>query len=71
MTLTQYLKREGLSFTDFADRIGVSKGRLSQLNNGPGDWPPDLALTAEEKSEGAVDAADLSRIIARARQAAA
>ena len=71
MTLNEYLKREGLTLETFGERIGVTKGRLSQLNNGPGDWPPDLALNVEEKTGGEIDAAELSPIIARARTAAA
>lgn len=71
MTLTEYLKREGLSLEAFGSRVGVTKGRLSQLINGTADWPPDLALTVEEKTGGELNAADLSGIIARARQAAA
>lgn len=71
MTLTEYLKREGLTLETFGERVGVSKGRLSQLNKDGADWPPELALTAEEKTDGELDAAELSPIIARARQAAA
>lgn len=71
MTLSKYLEREGLSLTGFAAMIGVTKGRLCQLKKAAGDWPPDLALTAEEKSNGELDAAELSTIIARSRRAAA
>ena len=71
MTLSEYLKREELSLTDFASQLGVTKGWLSQVNNRGGDWPPELALTAEEKTGGVLDASQLSSIIARARQAAA
>lgn len=72
MTLDQYLKSDGApSLTDLAAAIGISKGRLSQLKGEDGAWPPDLALTAEEKTEGRLDAAALSSVIARARQQAA
>jgi DNA-binding transcriptional regulator YdaS (Cro superfamily) len=71
MTFTEYLKRENLSLEKFGEKVGVSKGRLSQLNNDGTDWPPDLALKVEEQTGGEVNAADLSSIIARARQAAA
>jgi DNA-binding transcriptional regulator YdaS (Cro superfamily) len=71
MTLSQYLETAGApSLTDLAERIGISKGRLSQLRDSV-EWPPDLALKAEEQTKGALDAANLSPIIARARQAAA
>lgn len=47
--------------------MGISKGRLSQLRDST-DWPPELAMTAEEKTNGALDAAELSPVIAKARQ---
>lgn len=59
-----------MSLTDLSMKLGVSKGRLSQLRDAT-DWPPDLALKAEEHTAGAVNAADLSPIIARARKTAA
>jgi plasmid maintenance system antidote protein VapI len=71
MTLTEYLNREKLSLSAFGALVGVTKGRLSDLNKNGRDWPPDLALKVEEHSGGAVDAAELSTIIARARQVAA
>lgn len=71
MTLSQFLDTGGApSLTDLAEKIGISKGRLSQLRDSV-EWPPDLALKAEEQTKGALDAARLSPIIARARQAAA
>lgn len=71
MTLSQYLEREGApSLTDLSVKLGISKGRLSQLRDSV-EWPPELALEAEKQTDGALDAAALSPIIARARQAAA
>ena len=71
MTLTQYLETEGApSLTELSARLRVSKGRLSQLREAT-DWPPDLALKAEEETAGALNASDLSPIIARARKDAA
>lgn len=71
ITLSQYLERsDAMSLTDLSIKLGVSKGRLSQLRDAV-DWPPELALKAEEQTEGALDAAKLSPIIARARQQAA
>jgi hypothetical protein len=72
MTLSEYLDREGSpSLTDLSAKLGISKGRLSQLKSSTDDWPPDLALKVEEETGGALDAGKLSSIIARARQAAA
>lgn len=71
MTLSQYLETDGApSLTDLAERIGISKGRLSQLRDSV-EWPPELALEVEKQTNGVLDAAQLSPIIARARQAAA
>lgn len=68
MTLSEYLNREGAeSLTDLSIKLGVSKGRLSQLRDAL-DWPPDLALKAEEHTQGMLDAAELSPVIARARK---
>jgi DNA-binding transcriptional regulator YdaS (Cro superfamily) len=71
MTLSQYLEKDGApSLTDLSVRLGISKGRLSQLRDAT-DWPPDLALKIEEQTHGALDASELSPIIARARKDAA
>lgn len=71
MTLSQYLDRsDAPSLTDLSARLGVSKGRLSQLRDAT-DWPPDLALKVEAETGGALDASLLSPIIARARKDAA
>lgn len=71
MTLSEYLKREGAeSLTDLSAKLGISKGRLSQLRNEP-EWPPELALRAETATGGLLNAAALSPIIAQARKTAA
>ena len=71
MTLAKYLDTDGApSLTDLSVQLGVSKGRLSQLRDST-DWPADLALKAEQETNGALNAADLSPIVARARQQAA
>lgn len=71
MKLSQYLDRpDAPSLTDLSGRLGISKGRLSQLRDST-DWPPDLALKVEEETKGALDASQLSPIIARARKDAA
>lgn len=71
MTLGQYLETAGApSLTELSAMLGISKGRLSQLRKEK-DWPPDIALKAETATGGALDAASLSTIIARARKDAA
>ena len=71
MTLSQYLDTPGApSLTDLSARLGISKGRLSQLRDAT-DWPPDLALKAETETSGILNASELSPIIARARKDAA
>lgn len=70
MNLEAYLNRpDALSLTDLAKVIGISKGRLSQLKNEGKDWPPELALRAEELTDGQLSASSLSGIIAQARAA--
>lgn len=67
MLLDTYLKRQGaMSLTTLSDKIGVSKGRLSQLRNSK-EWPPELALKAEEATLGILSASKLSPVIKMAR----
>lgn len=71
LSLSQFLDTAGApSLTDLAEKIGISKGRLSQLKSET-DWPPDIALKIEAATNGAIDASAVSTIIQRARQAAA
>ena len=71
MTLSDYFSRDGsMNLTRLADKIGVTKGRLSQLRDSQ-EWPPEIALRVEEATEGTLDAAKLSPIVARAREAKA
>ncbi len=68
MTLDRYLAIEGSkTLTALSLEIGVSKGRLSQLRHAT-DWPPDLALSVEQATEGALNASFLSQVVARARE---
>lgn len=70
MDLETYLSRpDAMSLTDLAKVIGISKGRLSQLKNEGKEWPPELALRAEQLTDGALSASALSNIIAQARAA--
>lgn len=67
MTLSTYLAGEGaMTLTDLSIKMGVSKGRLSQLRDAT-DWPPDLAMKAEDATHGALNASNLSPTIAKAR----
>lgn len=69
MNLTEYFERpEAMNASQLAAKIGISKGRMSQLKDKP--WPPELALAAEKATEGALDAARLSPVIAEARATA-
>ena len=70
MRLSQYLERRGAA-AELSTKLGVSEGRVSQLKTKAGDWPAELALLAERETGGELDAAELSSIIARARQVAA
>ena len=68
MNLEDYLDRpDALSLTKLAAKIGVSKGRLSQLKGV--EWPPELALKAERVTGGELNASALSSVIAQARAA--
>lgn len=59
-----------MSLTALAAELGVSKGRLSQLRH-ERDWPVELALAAESKTGGALNASNLSALVAKARQTGA
>lgn len=68
MTLDTYLDRaDAKTLTELSLKIGVSKGRLSQLRNST-DWPGDLALRIEGATNGLLNASVLSPVIARARK---
>ncbi len=67
-TLADYLSTPNApTLTDLSARCGVTPGRLSQLRDDL-DWPPEIALKVEEQTDGALDAARLSPLIARARK---
>jgi hypothetical protein len=66
MELATYLSRpDAMNRSQLAAAIGVSKGRITQLKDKP--WPPELALAAERVTQGALDAAMLSPVVAQAR----
>jgi DNA-binding transcriptional regulator YdaS (Cro superfamily) len=67
MTLSAYfLRPDAMNASQLASAIGISKGRISQLRDST-EWPPELALSVERATGGAVSASDLSPIIAQAR----
>lgn len=67
MTLDAYLASTGQTLTDMAAKLKLSKGRLSQLRAAT-NWPPELAMRVEAVTEGAIDASDLSPVVADARR---
>ena len=70
MTLASYFKRrDAMSASALAAKIGVSKARVSQLRDSR-ELPPELALAVERATDGAISASDLSPVIAEARRAA-
>jgi len=69
MNLAAYFERpDAMNASQLAAKIGISKGRMSQLRDKP--WPPELALAAEKATDGALDAAQLSPVVAEARATA-
>lgn len=57
MKLSEYLDREGIKRGDFAERIGVSPGRVTQLCDG--GWPSgEVAEKIVLETGGAVTADD-------------
>lgn len=69
MTLDAYLASPGAkTLTALSLEIGISKGRLSQLRHERA-WPPELALKIEEATGGALNASELSELVAKARAA--
>jgi hypothetical protein len=66
MTFIEYLKRPGaLSRSEICSGLGITAGRLSQLNTKA--WTPELALKMEALTRGALSASDLCPVIAQAR----
>ena len=71
MKLSTYLQRpDAMTLTALSQKIGVSKGRLSQLRDEE-EWPPELALKVEAATDGILDASKLSRVVDDARRSAA
>lgn len=69
MTLSDYLTAPGAkTLTALSLEVGVSKGRLSQLRDLT-EWPAELALKIEKATDGALNATDLSKVVADARAA--
>lgn len=67
MTLKAYFQRpDAISASKLAGKIGISKGRISQIRNGE-PCPAEIALAIERETGGVIDAADLSQVVADAR----
>ncbi len=60
MTLEDYLAREGLSQTEFAQAIGLSEASVSRLVNGLQKPTLDTILTIERVTRNAVKAKDFA-----------
>lgn len=56
----------GNTLSALADGLGVTKARMSQLRKAA-DWPPDIALRAEQVTKYKLDAGELSSIVKQAR----
>ena len=69
-TITQYRKDHELTLEAFADKVGKSKGHMSEVENTM-RCTAKLALDIERVTNGEVDAADLSEDVAEARRSAA
>ncbi len=67
--IRQLRDRRGWTLEQLADRIGLkSKGRMSEIERGVTEPSPEVALRLEEISDGLIDAAALSPLIAAARR---
>lgn len=58
---------QGQTGEEFGARIGLSKGKVSELERGLFPCSPDVALAIEKLSGGRIDAAELNEVVARAR----
>lgn len=55
-----------MNLTQLSAKLGVSKGRLSQLQDSL-DWPPELALKVEAATDGVISASAVCPVVAKAR----
>lgn len=62
MKLSAYIEQSGITRRDFAAKIGVSNGRITQLCE-DGGWPSrEVAERIASVTEGAVTADDFLRL---------
>lgn len=62
MKLSEYLESKGIRRGEFASRVGVSAGRITQLCDGSG-WPSrGVAERISAATEGEVTANDFLRL---------
>lgn len=59
MDIPQYLRKEGLTQTEFARRLGVSSAAVSQWVNKARKISPRKAKLIEEATDGAIKRGDL------------
>jgi len=71
MKLNDFLADNGLSHTQFGERVGVSQAAISRYANGLRIPKPDVIERIEAETDGKVTAADHYAAYHAARQAAA
>ena len=65
--IKSYFDRPGsLKRAEVCEAMNITQGRLSQLRDSV-DWPPELALKMESVTRGAINASDISPLVAKAR----
>ena len=67
MELRKYLSKKGISQTDFAKNVGVTRARINQIANKRMNPSLTLAKHIEDVTEGAVTVYDLIEIGAPSR----
>jgi transcriptional regulator with XRE-family HTH domain len=67
MKIRAFRKSRQLTLEQLGDALGVTKGYLSQIENGIEACSAPLALKLEKFSGGALNAADLNQSVAAAR----
>lgn len=65
--LDSYLRREGVSESDFATKVQRDRSIVNKLRSGKLKASVELALAIERETAGAVDAGSLNPAVAAAR----
>ena len=66
-SIREWRERRGTSLSDFADEIGMSKGKVSAMERDLFSPGVKAALKIESLSQGRIDAADLNEDVRAAR----